>query len=497
MFLLLLLAIVGALLVVQYIKLLRVSSFAEKIPSFQPVYPVLGHIPLFWGKSTHEAFQIALKLFASAERVGKILLGPSPWIIINHPDLLQQILTRNEMYDKPFPYDFFRLGSGLITERSGERWLQAKKLLSPTFNTRMLTGFLPTMDARAMKMITKLQPLADGHTEIDLFQYISTCTLEIAFSTTMGRVVDELPGQQDYIRNLEIMMNAIGARIVNVNLWLFYRFSKTYQIDEQARNNCFAFTNKIIQERRRELRTEPESTHDEFLKKQMNTLDQIITAQRSNGTAFTDTELIYQLFSIMSAANDTSALTVAYTCLFLAMYPEIQDKVMAEMNQVFYSPEVEINLDTVKQLEYTEMVVKEVLRLCPAVPFGARQTSKEILIDDIRVPKDQIIAYDLYTLHRRKEFWGPDAELFDPERFRPEAVQQRHPYAYMPFYGGLRNCIGHRYAMLSVRIMLLRVLQNFELRTNLKQSDLKFKFEITLKLDGPHSVWLVKRNKGL
>lgn len=177
------------------------------------------------------------------------------------------------------------------------------------------------------------------------------------------------------------------------------------------------------------------------------------------------------------------------------MYPEIQNKVVNEMNQVFYSPEVEVNLETLKQLEYTEMVIKEILRLFPAVPLGARQTANEIVLDGIRIPKDQIIVYSLYTLHRRKDIWGPDPDQFDPERFLSEAIQARHPFAYLPFSGGLRNCIGHRYAMNSMRIMLLRILQKFEIRTNMKPTELKLKFEITLKLDGPHRVWLVKRNK--
>ncbi|EJY57626.1 AAEL017165-PA [Aedes aegypti] len=494
--LLVLLAVVGVLLLFQYIKLLLSNGYADKIPPLQPVYPLVGHIPLFLGKNTHQAFDVVVKLLGSVERMGKLMLGPKPLITISHPDLMQQVLTRNDLYDKPFLYEFLRLGNGLITERSGERWLQTRKLLGPTFNTSMLTSFLSTMDARTMKMVSKLQSLADGHSEIDIYPFLLTCTLEIAISTTMGRMDDEMPGQQDYIRNLE-MLNAIGTRIVNINLWLFYQFSKAYEVEERARKICYDFTNKIIEQRRLELHSLPKdaAVDDEYIKKRMNTLDQILTAQKSDGTTFSNTDLIYQLFTIISA--DTSALTVSYTCLYLAMNPHIQDTVKSEMDQVFYSPDVEINLDTLKQLEYTEMAIKEALRICPTAPFAARQTSSEILLDGITVPKGEIIFIDLYNLHRHKEFWGPDPDRYDPERFRPEAVQQRHPFAFLPFSGGSRNCIGHRYAMNAMKIMLLRLLQNFEVRTNLKQEDFKFRFEITAKLEGPHSVWLVKRNKGL
>ncbi|KAL1399841.1 hypothetical protein pipiens_007910 [Culex pipiens pipiens] len=238
----------------------------------------------------------------------------------------------------------------------------------------------------------------------------------------------------------------------------------------------------------------PQET-DEFERKSLNFLDQILTIVREDGTSFTDQEISDNLYTMMSAAHETSALTVSYTCLLLAMHPKIQDKVIAEMNEVFYDSTVEITLDTLKQLEYTERVIKEVLRLLPAVPIGARQTNSELLLDGVQIPKNQILAFNCYNLHRRTDFWGPDPERFDPDRFLPEASQGRHPYAYVPFSAGLRNCIGMRYAMNSMRIMLLRILQEFEIGTDLKQADLRFKFEITLKLVGPHSVWLKRREK--
>ena len=115
--LLVLLVVVGILLLFQYIKLLLWNSYADQIPALQPVYPVLGHILHFWGKNTHQAFDSIVKLLGSVERVGKLMIGPKPLITISHPDLMQQVLTRNDLYDKPFLYEFLRLGNGLISER--------------------------------------------------------------------------------------------------------------------------------------------------------------------------------------------------------------------------------------------------------------------------------------------------------------------------------------------------------------------------------------------
>ncbi|XP_055540596.1 cytochrome P450 4V2-like [Wyeomyia smithii] len=499
MFFLLLLSILGILLAYQYFKILSGYRFADQIPTVRPVYPILGHLVAFSGKSSEQAFWLTVRYFQQVDRLGKIVLGPKPFVLVNQPDLLQQVLTRSDLHDKPFFYDFLTLGGGLITERSGEKWHHVRKLLNPTFNTRMLTNFLPIMDYRASRMVAKLGPLADGQTEVDIMKFIGECTLEMVFSTTMGRNAHELPGQREYIRNLEVIQNCVGERILNANQYLgvFYRMSIAYKIEQISRDICNKFTDKIISERRKELEEESEiaTDEDEFKAKSLNFLDEVLMIQKRENLAFTDQDISDQLYTMMTAAHDTSALTVANTCLFLAMNPEIQSKVLAEMNDVFHSPSVEINCDTLKQLEYTEMVIKEVLRLCPVAPLVARETSEEIILDGIRIPKGQILAINFYTLHRRKDFWGADPERFDPERFRPEECEKRHPYAYLPFSGGLRNCIGSRYAANSMRIMLLRILQQFELRTDLKQSDLRFKFEVTLKLTGPHRVCLMERNK--
>lgn len=314
-------------------------------------------------------------------------------------------------------------------------------------------------------------------------------------------------------------MNLIGERVLNVNQFLdvFYRMTEAYRIDKKARTFCNAFTDKVIRERRRELEKEKglPKARDEFQSKSMNFLDQILTIRKKDGSLFGDEEISNNLYNMMAAVsnrkflkkkliqnplpqqgNDTSSLTIAFACLFLAMYPEIQDKVLEEMNSVFHSDAVDITLDTLKQLQYTEQVIKEVLRLCPAVPCGARQCSgNQVTLDGIQLPANQIVVFNIFTLHRRKDLWGADAECFNPDRFTPEATKQRHPHAFLPFSAGLRDCIGARYAMNSIRIVLLRILQEFEIKTNLRHEDFRFKFEITLKLAGPHSVWLEKRNK--
>ncbi|KAL9700841.1 hypothetical protein quinque_004282 [Culex quinquefasciatus] len=354
MLFLVLLFVIAALITLQYARWIRINSYSKRIPSVEPIVPILGHIPMLCGINTQEIFEFFVKSFQQVDRMGKIMLGPVPMVMVNHPDLMEQILTNGDMYNKPFLYDFFELGVGLITERE----------------------------------------------------------------------------------------------------------------------------------------------QDEFHSKLLIFLDQVLTIRKGEeNTGFTDREILDHLLTIMGAGQDTSAYAVAYTLLLLAMNPDIQSKVVEEIDSVFSSNSVEVTVDTLQQLKYTEQVIKESLRLLPVAPILGRETSKEIELDGVRIPPNQMIMYNLYALHRRPDVWGPDPERFDPDRFGPEAVTNRHPYAYLPFSGGLRNCIGWRYALNSMRIILLRILQNYELKTDLRQSEMRFKFEITMKLIGPHRVWLTERPK--
>lgn len=185
---------------------------------------------------------------------------------------------------------------------------------------------------------------------------------------------------------------------------------------------------------------------------------------------------------------------MAYACLLLGMYPHIQEKVCSEIVELIPLTQKEpISVEQLKTLTYTEMFLFECLRLCPIAPNIARLNMTPIELEDVKIPAGHIFFISFYSLHRRKDIWGPDAEQFDPERFSPERSVGRHLYAFLPFSGGSRNCIGWRYAMMSMKLMLIYLLREYRFRTDLKLSDLKFKFDMMLVLVFEHWVKIEKR----
>lgn len=128
----------------------------------------------------------------------------------------------------------------------------------------------------------------------------------------------------------------------------------------------------------------------------------------------------------------------------------MQQQVVEEMQQVFYDESVEISFEQISHLLYTDMVIKETLRLCPSVGQMGRELEEDMIIDGHLIPKGTEVMASIYALHHRKDIWGSNAETFDPDRFLPSNVATRDQYAWIPFSTGPRNCIGEFYSWLKV-----------------------------------------------
>jgi cytochrome P450 family 4 len=173
--------------------------------------------------------------------------------------------------------------------------------------------------------------------------------------------------------------------------------------------------------------------------------------------------------------------------LLLAMHPEAQEKLYREIQSAISSDEEMNNFDKINKIEYLDMVVKETFRLMPTAPIIPRRTVEDFEIEPgLIIPKDTNLFINLYTLHRRKDIWGDDADEFKPERFSPKNPCNRHQFSYIPFSSGARNCIGYRYSLVSMKLAAAKLIKEFKFSSNMKMSELTFCSLITLKLCVPH-----------
>ncbi|XP_065086703.1 cytochrome P450 4c21-like [Ochlerotatus camptorhynchus] len=476
----------------------RSRAFAKDLPEVAPEKSFLGINYTLLNLDHEERFELVNKLFLQHDHLFRMTLGSMLVLGVSHPDLVQKVLSDPDCLEKPYFYKFIKFDQGILHAKL-KLWKSQRKALNPTFNLRILHGFLPIFEKCSLKLVDELGKCKDGET-VNMFKYTSRCTLEMVCGTTLGSDVLERDGKDTFLESLEELLECITRRMLHIHLYsdLVYMLTPYYWRERNARKQSKLFTNKILQEKKEAKRlsvpappldSDPEE--DDFKKPQIF-IDQLLTTSHSS-RPFTDEEIFHNAFVIMAAGNDTSGLATAYACLFLAMYPHLQEKVYTEIMEHCPTEDVAINGESLKRLEYTEMFLKEVLRHCPVASNIARKCIKDIVVDEVRIPAENLFIFSFWAMHRRKDMWGPDAEMFDPDNFLPERCRNRNPNAYMPFSAGARNCIGERYAKISIKVMVVYILRRFKLHTKLKHEEMRYKLGITLRLSTDHSVQLERR----
>lgn len=180
----------------------------------------------------------------------------------------------------------------------------------------------------------------------------------------------------------------------------------------------------------------------------------------------------------------------------LAMFPDVQERCYAEIRRVYGTtqPAGGSTLHQIGQLDYLEMVIRETMRLLPVGPYLGRICTADTALSNCTMPAGSFVILGNYNMHRDPQIWGDRAGEFDPENFRPEAAAARHPFAYVPFSGGPRNCVGIKYAWIAVKIMLAEMLRQYRFRTDLAFEGMRFKWDITLKICDRHMVTVERRH---
>lgn len=177
----------------------------------------------------------------------------------------------------------------------------------------------------------------------------------------------------------------------------------------------------------------------------------------------------------------------------LAMHKDMQQKVFDEIDLVYSGTDGIADYESIHKLDYLDMVIKETMRLFPVLPITGRETEDEIELGPHTIPKGTVLCIFAYGVHRSKKYWGEDANLFRPSRFEPENIAKIHQYAFIPFTGGPRLCIGWRYAMFFMKVYLSNFFRNYTVDTSTKLEDIKLTFAPSIVFENKHMVTLKKR----
>ena len=175
-----------------------------------------------------------------------------------------------------------------------------------------------------------------------------------------------------------------------------------------------------------------------------------------------DDEIVAQSIFFLLAGYETSSNTLSFTLYCLALNPDVQDKLRKEIKEAIESnTEKKTIFELAQSMEYLDCVVKESQRLYPTAVFPGRQCSEDYDLSGIHIPAGTEIMIPIYALHHDPDAWT-DPEKFDPERFRGTAKDNRHDFQFLPFGAGPRSCIGMRFALMEIKIALVKILMKYK-----------------------------------
>uniref|UniRef100_A0A1B0DHV7 Uncharacterized protein n=2 Tax=Phlebotomus papatasi TaxID=29031 RepID=A0A1B0DHV7_PHLPP len=318
----------------------------------------------------------------------------------------------------------------------------------------------------------------------------------------MGSKMNIQEGQNtEYLEGANNLMICMARRLLNpfYHLDVFYKFSSLYNLQESGKKIVLGFVNKVVQRKRAEFnasKVEVGWKRNDRLP-QVH-IDQLLRLADCGEKSFTEEDVITEAGTLILTGFESTALSVSYCVLMIAMHPDVQNRLHDEIMDILAgnSPD-NLRYEDVKEFRYMEQVIKETLRLFPVVPLVARSVSAPFKLNDYKIPEGVNIVLAFMLMHRNKSLWGADAHIFDPEHFAQDRIERMHPYVFLPFSGGPRNCMGIKYAYLVMKIALVHLLYNFEFSTDLKLCDLKHRFEVTLKLVNKHMVRVKPRKSNI
>ncbi|GAB0090420.1 Cytochrome P450 [Sergentomyia squamirostris] len=402
-------------------------------------------------------------------------------------------LSANRHMDKGQFYKFFSafLGEGLLISK-GEKWATRRKILTPAFHFKILQQFLRVFHEESQKLVSQIQDLHQD--VINLPPLSSRFTLNTICETSMGVKLDSMEESDDYRKNIYKIGKLLISRILKPWIYLdfFYKFLGYKREMDRPLIPVHSFTRKIINQRRERISKEGalnrlSSDHRENVyestKRRYAMLDTLLAAEADG---LIDSEGIREeVDTFMFEGHDTTSSALTFIFLLLAHHQDVQEKVYQEIKSlVDANPGQSLTMAQISELSYTDRVIKECLRLYPPVPIISRETSEEFILFGCKIPIRTMSHIHIFDLHRDPEQF-PEPERFDPDRFLPENVEKRHPFAYVPFSAGPRNCIGQKFALLEIKALAQHILLNFQLTPVTKMEEIVFIADLVLRSRDP------------
>eukprot|EP01113_Clastostelium_recurvatum_P028589 TRINITY_DN3455_c0_g2_i5.p1 TRINITY_DN3455_c0_g2~~TRINITY_DN3455_c0_g2_i5.p1 ORF type:complete len:508 (-),score=108.31 TRINITY_DN3455_c0_g2_i5:82-1605(-) len=411
-------------------------------------------------------------------------------VVINDPELVRHVVAVKN-YPKSPTYGFLKpfVGNGLVTAH-GEEWQRHRNMLNPAFHRTNLKNMVPTIVSVTQTLSSRLDKLAeDPNGFVNIHDEFICLTIDIiglvGFAHNFNALNDKESG---LMRDMTSVLNEVALRSIQpireyLNIPARMKFNKNL-------GNLRGTLMSIIQERKVQI-AQGASPGNDILSIMLTTTD-------DQGQHMSDVQMLDEICTFFFAGHDTTSSLVAWAVFLLTQHRDVEKKVLHEINTVMGDREIP-TFEDAQQLSYTLQVLRETLRMFPPAAT-ARYVTEDDIIGGQKVQKGTIAIISVLSLHYDPKVWKDPTE-FNPDRFASYSSSNtepsdsnnnsassssndnaggRHPYSFIPFLAGPRNCIGMNFSLLEARIILIMLLRKFSFKMAPAFYP-SFGFEVTMK----------------
>ena len=409
--------------------------------------PYLRGNPLFG--SAFEMRRDPLRLLTETRRrygdFVRFRLGPYRIHLLSHPDYVAHVLQKNPRNYLKDGYEHIEIvGNGLLASE-GNFWKRQRRVAQPAFHRERLAAMAETMTDATEKMLERWDSRSTKE-PLDVDAEMSRLTLEIVGRTLFGTDVGGEAGG----------VGAALASVLNLGFQRTGRFAPVPLGIPTSKNRRYRSAvrhlNGVVDDLISARRVNGGGDGD--------LLDMLLEARdEDTGKSMGERQLRDEVMTILTAGYETTARALSWTWYLIDANPQVRGKLEQEVDGLNGRTPKFADLD---KLPFAKMTVQESMRLYPPVWGLSRIVAADDEVGDYRIPKGSRIVISQYVTHRHPDFWE-DSNTFDPERFTPERSAGRPRYAYFPFSGGPRQCIGNNFATMEATLILTTIAQRYRL----------------------------------
>ncbi|WKY11914.1 hypothetical protein Q1695_003468 [Nippostrongylus brasiliensis] len=528
----------------------KAKYILERISVIQgPVaLPIIGNLNQFHFKPEEffeQAQGLAYMHRRNRDRMTRIWLGPMPLVLLYGPEECEAVLGSSKMLHKTMQYKFLSawIGEGLLISKP-DKWRPRRKLLTPTFHYDILKDFVEVYNRHGRTLLGKFLGYAGNGKYEDIFHTITLCTLDVICEAALGICLDvQKNPHSPYLDAVFKMKLIIHQRMVKPQYFPDFLFNLFGAGKEQARcikilhdftgssiansivlnaniggmdrvylaldmnakgelpmdgvqEEVDTFTFEVI--RARKAKADAAGGVEKLLAKEsaegrrrMAFLDLMLDMNAKGELPMDGVQEEVDTFTF--EGHDTTSASINWFLHLMGANPHIQEKVHREIDEVLGEADRCVTYEDLGSFKYLEACIKETLRLYPSVPLIARQVVEDVKLKDHILPAGTGVVVVPSMVHRDPNYWD-DPEVFRPERFIDGEL--KHPYAYIPFSAGSRNCIGQRFAIMEEKCILALLMRHLRVRSLLRTDQMRVAAELIIRPLYGNQIKFEKREYG-